>query len=375
MSVTFAASARLGAFTLDAAFETPGGVTGIFGPSGSGKSTILAAIAGLMRPDRGCIRVNGTAFLDTDRRIDLPPRARRCGLVFQDGRLFPHLSVRRNLFYGHRRSPRRDRVDPEAAIAAIGLGGLLERRPHALSGGERQRVALGRALLAAPDLLLMDEPLAALDGPRKAEILRHIETVRALHRVPILYVSHAFDEIVRLADHLVLVEGGRVIEAGPIEAVSRRPAAARLLGAEEASAVVAGRVAGHDETHALSRIALPGGDVFVPRLPRPPGETVRIRIRARDVALATGPLPGYTALNRLRGTIVALDATAPGRVTATIELAPGAALLAAVTALSVERLGLRPGLAVTAVVKSVTLGAATEGPWHGDGDGSGDGGA
>jgi molybdate transport system ATP-binding protein len=242
----------------------------------------------------------------------------------------------------------------------LGLDRMMDRRPRTLSGGERQRVALGRALLSQPDLLLMDEPLAALDAPRKAEILRYIEALRDAHALPIVYVSHAFDEVARLADRLVLIEHGRIVGEGAVEALSGSAAARRLLGPDEAGAILSGRVSSHDAAHHLTNVEAPGGTLYLPRIDRPPGAAVRIRIRARDVGLATGSLNGYTALNRLAGTITSLEADGDGRMIAAVDLS-GATLIAAVTSLSVERLGLRPGLAVTAIVKSVTF-AATDRP-------------
>jgi molybdate transport system ATP-binding protein len=218
-------------------------------------------------------------------------------------------------------------------------------------------VALGRALLSQPDLLLMDEPLAALDAPRKGEILRYIEALRDAHALPILYVSHAFDEVARLADRLVLVEGGRIVGEGPVEALAGGAAARRLLGPDEAGAVLSGRIASHDAAHHLTLVEAPGGTLHLPAIDRPQGATVRVRIRARDVGLATGPLDGYTALNRLVGSIAAIEPDGEGRAVATVDLG-GAVLIAAVTTLSVERLALRPGLPVTAIVKSVAFAAA-----------------
>jgi molybdate transport system ATP-binding protein len=352
-------AARLdrGGFLVDAAFTAGPGVTALFGPSGSGKSTLLGIVAGLIQPDRGRVVVGGRVFTDTEAGIRLSPRLRRCGLVFQDGRLFPHLTVRGNLLYGWRRAPRPRPIEPEPVAALLGLERMLARRPRTLSGGERQRVALGRALLSQPALLLMDEPLAALDAPRKGEILRYIEALRDAHALPILYVSHAFDEVARLADRLVLLEGGKILAEGPIEAVAGGAAARRLLGPDEAGAVLSGRVAAHDAAHHLTRVETPGGLLYLPAIDRPPGAPIRVRIRARDVGLATGPLDGYTALNRLAGTIAALEPEGEGRAVATVDLG-GASLVAAVTTLSVERLALRPGLPVTAIVKSVAFASA-----------------
>ncbi|TXN60485.1 molybdenum ABC transporter ATP-binding protein, partial [Methylobacterium sp. WL6] len=223
MTLDVAVALRRGAFTLDAAFAAGAGLTALFGRSGSGKTTLIDLIAGLSRPDRGRIVVAGETLVDTDRRIALPVHRRRIGLVFQDARLFPHLSVRSNLGYGRFFAGRRaERAEHDAVVDMLGIGHLLDRQPAGLSGGERQRVAIGRALLARPRLLLMDEPLAALDEARKGEILPYIERLRDEAGIPIVYVSHAVGEVARLANTVVVLEAGRVAAAGPAEAILRR---------------------------------------------------------------------------------------------------------------------------------------------------------
>jgi molybdate transport system ATP-binding protein len=210
---------RQGEFMLEARFATHRRVVALFGPSGAGKSTVVHAVAGLVRPDTGSIRIGGSVLFDAAAGIDVPAHRRRIGYVFQDARLFPHLSVRSNLFYGHRLTPAAERTaDPDAVIAMLGIGGLLDRRPDTLSGGERQRVAIGRALLASPRILLMDEPLASLDAARKAEILPWLERLRDESAVPILYVSHSLEEVNRLAEEVVAMDAGRVtgITATPL---------------------------------------------------------------------------------------------------------------------------------------------------------------
>jgi molybdate transport system ATP-binding protein len=348
-----------GGFTLDVAFAAPSGqVTALFGPSGCGKSSILAAIAGLLRPEEGRVALGGVALLDTTRRIALPPEARRCGLVFQEARLFPHLSVETNLRYGLRRAPR-GATGPsfEQVVALLAIAPLLGRRPAGLSGGERQRVALGRALLSRPRLLLLDEPLAALDAPRRAEVLPFLARLRDAAQVPILYVTHALDEVDALADRLVLLEAGRVLAAGEAEAMAARtdlPLAAR----RDAGALLHCRLAAHDPARGLSRLDFAGGAFWVPLRAEPLGLRLRIRLRARDVAVATETPRGLSIGNVLPAVLRGIAPTgAPHEVF--LQLAVGESLLLArVTRDSVARLGLTPGQGLFALVKSVAFDAA-----------------
>lgn len=343
-------------FALDVAFQAPEvGVAALFGPSGCGKSTVLAAVAGLLRPASGRVCVGGVALLDTAAGIALAPEARRCGFVFQDARLFPHLSVAANLRYGLRRAPR-DVPGPsvEEVVGLLGIGGLLARRPGRLSGGERQRVALGRALLSRPRLLLMDEPLAALDAPRRAELLPFLARLCRTARLPILYVTHALDEVDALADALVLMEAGRVLAAGPVEALSARtdlPLAAR----RDAGVVLRATVLAHDPARGLTRLGVPGAALVLPLRAEPAGSAVRVRIRARDVAVAIAPPVGVSIHNVLACTLAGIDAANhPAEVFLRLDLG-GATLLSRVLRESVGRLDLRPGQALHALVKSVTF--------------------
>jgi molybdate transport system ATP-binding protein len=347
---------RLGGFALDVAFAADRGrVTAVFGASGSGKTVTVRAVAGMARPDRGHIRVGGETFFDRAAGIDLPPERRRVGYVFQDAKLFPHLGVRRNLEYGLRRAPAGERrIGFDEVVAMLGIEGLLDRRPHALSGGERQRVALGRALLAQPRILLMDEPLAALDAPRKAEILPFVERLRDELGLPILYVSHAIDEVVRLADTLVVLEAGRVLAAGPLVSTMSRPELRGIVGAFDFGAVLEAAVVVHEHRHGLTVLETPGGHLRVPRLEAPPGRRVRVRIRARDAALALDPPLRSSVVNVLTGTVVRIDLQDGAGATARVDLG-GAELLAGITRLSVERLGLAPGLPVYVMIKAVAL--------------------
>jgi len=346
-------------FALDIGFAAPAAcVTALFGPSGCGKTTILAAIAGLLRPHAGRVAIDGAALLDTAQRVFLPPERRRCGVVFQDARLFPHLSVENNLRYGERRAPR-DAPGPDFAtvVDLLGIGHLLRRRPLGLSGGERQRVALGRALLSRPRLLLMDEPLAALDAARRAEVLPFLARLRAAARLPIVYVTHALDEVDALADTLVLLEAGRVVAAGPAPALAARTDLPALAGRRDAGALLDCVVREHDPTRGLTRLGFEGGVLVVPlREAEPPGTKVRLRLRARDVAVATEPPRGLSMHNILPGVLEDIAAAPGAPHEVFLRLRVGAvAILARVTRDSVAGLGLIPGMAVWALVKSVAF--------------------
>ncbi len=347
---------RQGAFRLDAAFAAEGGVTALFGRSGSGKTTLVNVIGGLVRPDRGSVVLDGERLVDTAAGRFVPPHRRRIGYVFQESRLFPHLSVRGNLLFGRRLARAEDGIGFAEVVDLLGIGHLLARRPNGLSGGERQRVAIGRALLARPRLLLMDEPLAALDEARKAEILPFLERLRDLGRVPIVYVSHALPEVTRLADRIVVLEEGRVAAAGSVDAVTARLDVASLRGAREAGAVLAARVEAHDPAYALTRLASPAGPLHVPLVDRPVGAAVRILVSARDVTLSLARPAGTSALNVLAGTVAEIGALVPTDPTAELRLACGSAhLVVRLTRRSLADMGLRPGLPVFASVKSVAL--------------------
>ena len=341
-------------FTLDAAFEAPEGVTALFGRSGSGKSTLVNAVAGLLRPDRGRITLDGSVLLDTGLGRMLPPHRRRMGYVFQDGRLFPHLTVRQNLAYGRWFAPKGQGAGMGRIVDLLGIGPLLDRRPGALSGGEKQRVAIGRAILSNPRLLLMDEPLAALDEARKAEILPYLERLRDEVRLPILYVSHSVAEVARLATTVILMEAGRVTASGPATELLADPAIAPAMGLREAGSMILARVAGQEED-GLTRLETGGGPVFLPDVGAAPGGTLRLRILAQDVMLATERPRGISALNVLAATVEEIRlGEGPG---AMVRLRLGDEhLLARITRRSVRLLDLRPGTKVFAVLKTVSVG-------------------
>ena len=359
---------RLGDFQLDVnvAFEVTG-LVAIFGRSGSGKTSLVNLLAGLLRPDRGRIAVDGRLLFDDARRLDLPPERRRLGYVFQEHRLFPHLTVRDNLLYGRRRVPRAERgtaavgrVGFERVVELLGLPALLQRRPRDLSGGEKQRVALGRALLAAPRLLLMDEPLAALDQPRKEEVLPFIEALRDELGIPIVYVSHSMDEILRLADSMVLMSDGRAVAHGPLEDLTSRLDLRPLTGRYEAGAVIAVTVAGLDLTYGLSELRFAGGILRVPRLEAPIGSRLRLRIRARDVSLALTPPSGISIQNVLPAVVAAIGTEGePGadgspQVDVRLDLG-GAALWSRITRRALTELALAPGTPVHALIKTSAI--------------------
>ncbi|MCY1503175.1 Vitamin B12 import ATP-binding protein BtuD [compost metagenome] len=345
-------------FGLDVDLQLPGrGVSALFGHSGSGKTTCLRCVAGLERAASGYLAVNGEVWQDSARGLFLPPHKRAIGYVFQDANLFEHLSVRRNLTYGMKRVPRdRHRVELEQATELLGIGHLLQRMPRNLSGGERQRVGMARALLTSPRLLLMDEPLAALDLKRKAEILPYLERLHDELDIPILYVSHSPDEVARLADHLVLLEEGRVRASGPVGAtLARTDLPISLL--EDAGVVVEGRVLGHDAVYGLLDLGLPGSDqrIRLAHAALEPGRALRIKVQARDVSLGLERQAHSSILNVLPATVTEIAATdTPAHLLVKLDVA-GTPLLARITRYSHDQLGVRAGLAVWAQIKSVAV--------------------
>lgn len=346
---------RFDNLSLDIAFEAADGITALFGRSGAGKTTIINAVAGLFKPQQGEVTLDGDILFDHRRGICVPPNQRRLGYVFQDARLFPHLTVRKNLLFGRHYAP-----DPsqgpqmDDVVDLLGLGALLERAPGTLSGGEKQRVALGRALLSCPRMLLMDEPLASLDGPRKQAILPFLERLRdGPMQLPILYVSHAVDEIARLADRLVLLQDGRVSAQGPLYDVMADPSAVPLLGVREAGAVIDARVVSH-ASDGLSTLAMSAGDLELPGVQAEIGAIVRLRVLAQDVILSRVRPDGLSSVNVLPVTIEKVHpGDGPG---AAIALRAGSdRLLARVTARAVQDMELSEGLACFAILKATTV--------------------
>ncbi len=339
---------RQGAFHLDVALDIGPGVTAVFGPSGAGKTTLVSAIAGLIRPDQAQIIVGERVLTDTEARVFVPPARRRIGYVFQDARLFAHMSVLRNLLYGAPKG-----ADPAEIIALLGIAPLLDRAPATLSGGEAQRVAIGRALLSAPDMLIMDEPLAALDGPRKDEILPYLRRLRHEAHIPILYVSHAMAEIAQIADALVVMRAGRIVTHGPLNAVLTDPALIGHLPVREAGAVLEGRIVAHHDD-GLSEIDVPGGRLHLPQVPEPVGAVLRVRIAAQDVMLSRDRPAHISALNVLAGTIKQVrTGSGPGAMV-TIKLGESR-ILARITQRSAQAMALSPDQPIYAVIKTVAV--------------------
>jgi len=346
--ISIAIKKRLGDFELDVQIEAPKGVTAVFGRSGSGKTSVVNAVAGLLQPDAGRIAIGNVVLFDKAAKTRLPPHKRRIGYVFQDARLFPHMSVMRNLGYGGSH-------DAERVIEVLGLGQLLDRMPAGLSGGERQRVALGRALMCDPQLLLMDEPLAALDAPRKAEILPFIERLRDEVEIPMLYVSHDVSEVARLATTLAVMEGGRVTASGPVGTVLSQPETVPLVGVRAAGAVITTKVAGRLLDDGLTELAFSGGRIVLPGILGVLGQTVRIRIPAQDVILAREAPKGLSALNILPVIITRIEqGRGPG---VAVGLKAGEDhLLARVTRRSASRMDLTVGQQIYAIIKATAVG-------------------
>ena len=339
-----------GSFALHGQLTLAQPVSGLFGPSGCGKSTLLRAIAGLTRPRAGYITLDGTHLFDTQRRIDLPPHRRRVGLVFQDSQLFPHLSVQHNLLYGFKLLPPAQRqFTPAQIIDLLDIGHLLHRKPRHLSGGERQRVALGRTLLASPRLLLLDEPLAALDEGRKQQILPFLRRVRDELRLPMLYVSHAINEILSLTPYLAVMENGRILGQGPFLEVIRQDhilSLARSLGLENVLQVTVVR---HEPDIGCTTVQYDHHELHLPLSALPLGTEIWIALRAADVALARHPIPDITIQNQVPGRVLGLRRIAD-RVLAEIDV--GVPILAEITVKAVRDLGLMENDAVYCLFKA-----------------------
>lgn len=356
MTVSVNIRKTLGALTIDAWFESPAGVTALFGKSGAGKTSIVQMISGLMTPDNGEIIVDGTPVYDSATGVNLPPERRRVGYVFQDARLFPHMTVRRNLEYGRRRNRTETETGPafDDVVDVLAIAPLLDRQPHLLSGGEKQRVALGRALLSAPRLLLMDEPLAALDAERKWEVLPFIDRIQRDFGTPIVYVSHSIEEILQIANTMVLVANGGVSAAGPVEEVLNRPDLLRAAGDGNAGSVIAVRVADLDTAYGIATLAFAGGDFRVTAPDLSIGENLRIRVRARDVSLATERPQNVSVLNVFEGTVADISAAPGPQVDVSVDVGD-ATIWSQITRKSLDDLALQTGAKVFAMVKAVAI--------------------
>ena len=361
--IRFNATIALGAFQLDAAFEGDAGVVALFGRSGAGKSVTIALIAGLLRPDCGVIAVEGRVLVDTEKSIFVPKHMRRIGVVYQDARLFPHLTVRQNLMFGRWFAGKAEQeVDFGAVVETLGIGHLLSRRPGRLSGGERQRVAIGRALLSSPRLLLMDEPLAALDDARKREVLSLIERLRDAFKVPIVYVSHAVDEVARLASRVVVLDGGRVVAIGAVDEVfgpSKVHAGEDRFGR---SSVLTGRIAGMRGRYGLTEIEHPSGAIWLAGPAGPVGREVHIVVRATDVTLAITRPQDISVRTILAGTVGGIETDNGPLAAVTVNLKGHGHLVAMTTRMAVDELALTRGTPVFALIKTVALDGRTMSP-------------
>lgn len=340
-------------FSLDVDVRLPlRGVTALFGPSGSGKSTLLRLIAGLEKAGDGHLALGEAVWQDANHFV--PTHARPLGYVFQDAWLFPHLDVQRNIEYGlHRIPPTSRRVSLDGIIDLLGIASLMRRMPDRLSGGERQRVAIARALAVSPSLLLMDEPLAALDQARKQEVLPYLERLHDALEIPVLYVSHAIDEVARLADHLLVLDIGRIVAQGsPAELMARVDLP--LARGDEAGALIEATIAAHDDTYQLTDVAFPGGQMSLPRQAAGIGQRVRLRVLARDVSITLAAQTGTSIVNILPATVTHIAEASPSQSLVGLDLG-GTSILARITHKSVDTLGLKPGLAVYAQIKGVAI--------------------
>jgi molybdate transport system ATP-binding protein len=351
------AKKRRGAFLLDAKFELPTpGVVALFGRSGCGKSTLVNVIAGLASADSGYVALDDGVLLDTDRGINVPPERRRIGYVFQDARLFPHIKVEANLRYALKRAAVAPFVGVDQVVALLVLESLMGRRTHALSGGERQRVAIGRALLSQPSLLLLDEPLASLDASRREEVLPYLETLRDQLAIPMVYVSHNFDEVLRLATHLVLMEAGKTVAQGNLSDLSLHPRLRAIIGTDAVGAIVDGTVLGADSSNGLTRVRVGQGELKVQcgAAAASPGTRLRVQLLARDLIVATEPPRQLSVRNSLPGVITSVANDVDDSDLIGIDIG-GILIMARVTTAATRELGLAPGKPVWALVKTASL--------------------
>lgn len=354
MTLTVAVEHELGAFRLDAQFACGEGVIALFGQSGAGKTTLINSIAGLARPRKGRILLDDEVLFDSDRGIHVPARRRRFGYVFQEGRLFPHLTVRQNLTYSRLFGATMTSDGFEHIVDLLGLRELLDRRPAGLSGGERQRVAIGRALLAQPRMLLLDEPLASLDARRRDEIMQYLELLRDEVQIPIIYVSHSVEEVVRLAATVVLLSAGSVAAVGSVEEIMGRPDLRPATGVFEGGTVIDARVTSQDMRYDLATLAFDGGSLTVTNLDALIGEPVKVRIRARDVSLALDAPERTSIQNVLHGQVATIGAPRGGIVDVSVTVG-GTMVRSRITLRALEQLGLAPGRNVYLMIKAVSL--------------------
>ena len=341
-------------FNLDVELTLPAkGVTVVFGPSGSGKTTLLRCLSGLERAPSGILKLADQVWQDEG--IFIPIHQRKVGLVFQESRLFPHLSIQQNLLYGYQRTQSVERnLHLDEVVEVLGLAALLKRTPDKLSGGEKQRVAIGRALLTSPKLLLMDEPLASLDMQRKAEIIPFIKRIEDEFKTPIIYVTHSVDEVLQLVDTMVILQAGKVANFGPVQEVFSDVRLRQVLGEEQLGAVLETSVAGHDEEFELTRLDFMGQTLNVPKQNIPVGQNLRVHIHSKDVSLSTAPPAGVTSvLNILQAKVAKIGTL--GGYSVDIELDAGQPILATITRKSLANLNLKPGQPVYAHIKAIKM--------------------
>ncbi|MEC7490996.1 MAG: molybdenum ABC transporter ATP-binding protein [Pseudomonadota bacterium] len=356
MSLSVNIQKSLGSLSLNARFSCSDGVTAFFGKSGAGKTSIVQMIAGLLEPDNGRIELNGEMMFDKETSVNLAPEARLIGYVFQDARLFPHMNVRRNLEFGKRRRKRsgEDILDFKNVVDVLGISHLLDRGTHLLSGGERQRVAIGRALLSGPRLLLMDEPLAALDVQRRWEIIPFIESIHRQFNIPVIYVSHAIDEVLQLADTMILLADGAVAAIGPLEEVVNRPDLAKIGGMGYPGSVIQARVVELNPRDGLATLSFSGGLFLVAATDLKLNTRLRIRIRARDVTVALKKPSDVSVLNIFAGIVQTISNNGTSQVDLSISVG-SVTIWSQITRKSFKDLNIKTGMNVFAMVKAVAI--------------------
>ena len=342
-------------FTLDAKFAAPTpGIVALFGRSGCGKTTLINVISGLLPADSALVQLNDVVLTDTSAGASVPAEQRRIGYVFQDGRLFPHLSVVSNLRYGLKRSSQKPFIAFDEVVDLLGLSRLLTRRPHQLSGGERQRVGLGRALLSQPQMLLLDEPLAAIDVARREEVLPYLEALRDRLSMPMVYVSHQFEEVLQLATHVVLMDSGRVVAQGTLNEVSLLPQLRAIVGSDSVGSVLDGVVTRTNVEQGMAVLQLGHGSLLVSLRDVAAGSRVRVQLLARDIIIATEKPRALSVRNALGGVVTEIAPDEDNAVLVKVDVGGGMIVLSRITQDAAAALGLRVGMPVWALVKAVS---------------------